>query len=231
MPIRILSLATAGLCALPLVSALAQSCNSDHASRPAALFERFISADCQDCWSDARTPGPGPSALVLDWIVPAPSGDAAPLAAAASTDALARLQELARTAPAGTDVYTDPLIATPGQLRVALGPAVNDYVGGTMRFTPPPGARAPLRFWLVLVEQLPAGAEGSPVARHLARNAFHGEWTGGTLAELRPMRIPDNTRVERLSLVGWVQDAAGRTVAAAQALCAAPHKPLWRMPP
>ena len=216
-------LLAAALCALPLAGALAQSCNSDHAPRPAALFERFINADCQDCWSDARTPAPGPSALVLDWIVPTPSGDEAPLAAAASTDALARLQDLARTAPAGTDVYTDPLIATPGRLRVAMGPAVNDYVGGVIRFTPPPGARPPLRFWLVLVEQLPAGTEGSPVARQLARNAFHGEWPGGALAELRPMRIPDNTRVERLGLVGWVQDATGRTVAAAQALCATPR--------
>ena len=215
------ALIAAGLCALPLAGALAQPCSSDHTPRPAALFERFVSADCATCWSEPRTPAPGPSALVVDWIVPTPSGDDAPLSAAATPDALARLQDVGRAAPAGTDVHTAPLIAAPGRLRVAMGPAVNDYVGAVIRFTPPPTARPPLRFWLVLVEQLPAGAEGSPVARHVARNAWHGEWPGGALADLRPMRIPDGARVERLGLAGWVQDAAGRTLAAAQAPCAA----------
>ena len=216
---KTLALMAAGLCALPLSSALAQPCSSDRAPTPAALFERFVSADCEACWSEPRTPAPGPSALVVDWIVPALSGDDAPLSAAAAPDALARLQSLARTAPAGTDVYTAPLVAAPGRLHVAIGPAINDYVGGILRFTPSRAARPPLHFWLVLVEQVPAGAEGSPVARRLARNAFHGEWAGGPLSELRPMRIPESARTERLGLVGWVQDADGRTVAAAQALC------------
>ncbi len=222
------ALIAAGLCALPLAGALAQPCSSDHTPRPAALFERFVSADCATCWSEPHTPAPGPSALVVDWIVPTPSGDDAPLSSAATADALARLQALARAAPAATDVHTDPLIAAPGSLRVALGPAVNDYVGTIIRFSPPPKARPPLRFWLVLVEQLPAGAEASPVARHVVRNAWHGEWPGGALSDLRPMRIPDGADVERLGLLGWVQDAAGRTVAAAQALCAGQPVPLPR---
>jgi len=215
-----LALLAAGLCMLS--PAIAQTCDSDRTPTPAALFERFLSADCEACWSEPRTPAPGPSALVVDWIVPTAAGDEAPLSAAAAPDALARLQALGRAAPAGTDVFTDALAPTPGRLRVAIGPAVNDYVGGTIAFTPPHGARPPLRFWLVLVEQVPAGAEGSPVERHVARNVFQGEWAGGPLSELRPMRFPENARAERLGMVGWVQDAAGRTVAAAQALCAPP---------
>jgi hypothetical protein len=81
----------------------------------------------------------------------------------------------------------------------------------------------------VLVD-IAAGAEASPVARHVVRNAWHGEWPGGALSDLRPMRIPDGADVERLGC--WAQDAAGRTVAAAQALCAgqpvpcrAPNRP------
>ncbi len=221
---KTLALMAAGLCVLPLSSALAQPCSSDRTPMPAALFERFVSADCEACWSEPRTPAPGPSALLVDWIVPTPSGDEAPLSAAAAPDALARQQSLARTTRAGTDVYTAPLVAAPGRLQVAIGPAINDYVGGILHFTPPRAARPPLHFWLVLVEQVPAGAEGSPVARHLARNAFHGEWTAGPLSELRPMRIPENTHTERLGLVGWVQDSDGRLLAAAQALCPQPAR-------
>lgn len=215
---KTLALMTAGLCALPLFAA-AQSCSSDRVPTPAALFERFVSADCEACWSDPHTPAPGPSALVVDWIVPTAAGDEAPLSAAASSDAPARLQALARATPAGTDVHTATLVAAPGRLRVALGPAVNDYIAGIIRFTPPRGAQPPFRFWLVLVEQVPAGTEGSPVDRRVARAVLQSEWPGGTQSELRPLRIPENARTERLGIEGWVQDAAGRTVAAAQALC------------
>ena len=37
--------------------------------------------------------------------------------------------------------------------------------------------------------------------------------------EMRPVRIPEGAKPERLRLVGWVQDAQGRVVAAAQSLC------------
>lgn len=219
----------AGLCSLQAPAVLAQSsCNSDRAPVPAALFERFVSADCEDCWHDPKTPAPGPSALVVDWIVPTAAGDEAPLSAAAAPDALARLHSLARAAPTGTDVHTDTVAPRPGRLRVAVGPAFNDYIGGLVRFTPPRGAQAPYRFWLVLVEGIPAGSEGSPVARRVVRNVFHGEWPSGPQADLRPLRIPDNAQASRLGIVGWVQDARGRTVAAAQALCPPQPEPARR---
>ena len=75
------------------------SCASDGVPQPAALVERFISADCESCWSDAETARPGRGELALDWIVPGSRGDDAPLSAAASRDSLARLQALGRNAP------------------------------------------------------------------------------------------------------------------------------------
>lgn len=213
------------------------SCSSDGTPRPVALFERFISADCAACWSDRTTPAPSASALVLDWIVPGTLGDDAPLSAAASTDALDRLQALGRKTPATTDVFTAPVEGTPAaRLRVAHGMAFNDYLGTSIAFTPArvaPGrtaAAADWRFYLLLVEAVPAGTEGTPVARNMVRNMLQGTWDKRNKLsqeeqknwmEVRPMRIPDGARPERLRVVGWVQDAQGRVVAAAQSDCGA----------
>ena len=121
-------------------SALAQaSCSSDGIPQPVAIFERFISADCEVCWSDAATPAPSATAgvAVLDWIVPGKAGDEAPLSAAATNDALARLQTLGRKPPVSTDVHTAAIeAATPARLRVAHGMPFNDYLGVAIAFTP-----------------------------------------------------------------------------------------------
>ena len=155
--------------------ALAQaSCSSDGTPRPVAIFERFISADCEACWTDAATPAPSATAgaVVLDWIVPGQAGDEAPLSAAATHDALARLQALGRTPPAATDVHTTVVEAAgPARLRVAHGLPFNDYLGTGITFAPTtqrngatPGAMA---FYLLLVESVPAGTDGTPVARNM----------------------------------------------------------------
>eukprot|EP01034_Spumella_vulgaris_P003379 gene3379-4350_t len=83
-------------------SALAQaSCSSDGIPQPVAIFERFISADCEACWADPAAPAPSATTtVVLDWIVPSALGDDAPLSAAATSDAVQRLQALGRPAPA-----------------------------------------------------------------------------------------------------------------------------------
>lgn len=212
------------------------SCSSDGAPRPVALFERFISADCEACWSDPTTPAPGAGALVLDWIVPGTQGDNAPLSAAATRDALARLAALGRTAPTATDVHTAPVQGVQGsRLRVSHGPAFNDYLGASIAFSPVP-TRGPTPaagpdaggFYLLLVESLPAGAEGSPVARHLVRNVYQraldnphtlskGERSGWR--DSRPIYIPEGAKTDRLRLVGWVQDRDGRIIDAAQSRC------------
>lgn len=225
--------ALAAVMVLSAPLALAQApCRSGGAQPPAALFERFISADCEACWSDPATPAPGPSALVLDWVVPGAQGDDAPLSAAALRDATDRLAELGRPPPARTDVHTVPVNRHhTARLRVGLGPAVNDYVGATMVFSPATSPRQHPHTWtfhLLLVEALPPGTEGTPVARNIVRNMLQGTWVQPqklskkerfTGSELRPMRFPEGALPERLRAVGWVQDDQGRVVAAAQSVC------------
>lgn len=222
------------------LGAHAQSaCSSDGQAVPVALFERFISADCEACWGDATTPAPSATAraMVLDWIVPGKLGDDAPLSAAATTDALARLQTLGRTTPGTTDVFTEP-VEQPvrAQLRVAHGLPFNDYLGTGISLAPARTTRqhqalvAPLVFRLLLVEAVPAATDGTAVPRYIVRNMLEGTWNQSDLKpgakgrpphwmETRSMRVPDGAQAERLRVVGWVQDAKGRIVAAAQSVC------------
>ena len=225
----------------PLAHAVS-SCSSDGQAQPLALYERFVSADCESCWAEAPTRVPGSTALVVDWIVPSVRGDEAALSAAATRDALERLQDLGRTPPQGSDTHITPVQPIAVQhgratLRVARGLVFNDHVGTGIRWRPGTApARAATgtaaaetyRFTLLLAEAVPAGAEGSPVARNLARNMLQGTWlfdpslpkekqTGWM--ENRPMRVPDGAQADRLRVLGWVADAQGRVVAAAQSVC------------
>ena len=209
------------------------ACSSDGIPRPVAVFERFVSADCEACWSDPATPAPSAQgrALVLDWIVPGRLGDDAPLSAAATNDALVRLDTLARPVPQQTDVHVETAgAASPATLRVAHGQAFNDYLGTSIAFTPDQRMRqhGPWSFHLLLVESVPAGTDGTAVPRNVVRNMLHGMWDGrnalskrerSSWKEMRPMRIPEGAQPQRLRMVGWVQDAQGRVVAAAQSAC------------
>lgn len=210
-------------------------CSSDGTAAPTALFERFLSADCEACWADAAAAAPpaDSSALVLDWIVPSPAGEDAALSAAATRDALARLESLGRNAPAATDVHVAAVqAAAPARIRVAQGMAFNDYVGTGITWRaaagPAPRPAGAVDFYLLLVEAVPAGTDGTPVARNLVRNMLQGTWDKrkqlskheqSTWMEQRPMRVPDGARPERLRVVGWVQDAQGRVLGAAQSTC------------
>ena len=242
---RTTTLAFAALivCSSHLPQALAQTqsaCSSDGQPQPLALVERFISADCEACWSDPAHPTPSAQTpvVVLDWIVPGARGDDAPLSAAATRDALQRLDTLARAVPTRTDVHiatvqkppTNTAAHTTAQLRVGHGPPFNDYLGATMAFQPAPGmaARGPWSFYLLLVESVPAGADGTTAPRNLVRNMLQGTWgkreqlsksEKHRWSELRPMRFADGAQPARLRMVGWVQDAQGRIVAAAQSVC------------
>lgn len=234
-----IALTLASLLALvhaPHASAQA-SCSSDGTAQPVALFERFISADCEACWSDAATPAPSATAgaVVLDWIVPGKIADDAPLSAAATNDALVRLRTLGRQAPSTTDVHIATVdTPSPSRLRVAHGLPFNDYMGTAIAFGPSRlvqknnSTKDLWRFHLLLVEAVPAGADGTAVPRQLVRNMLEGEWLPKDRQapgkpfpwmEARSMRIAEGAQAERLSLVGWVQDASGRIVAAAQSIC------------
>ena len=213
------------------------ACSSDGHALPALLYERFINADCERCWTRTGTHAPGYTALVVDWIVPGALGDDAPLAAAATTAALERLQELQRPVPRQADVHISEVVpprATAGRLRVAMSPAFNDYVGTGIRLRlnhhSSSAARKNelYRYTLILVELVPAASGGTQVGRNLVRNVLKGEWSSQNelskgkhlhWMEARPMRIPDGAKAEQLALVGWVQNAAGTIVAAAQSVC------------
>jgi hypothetical protein len=223
------------LAALLLVVAAAAaqaqpSCDSDGQPQPVGLLERFISADCEACWTDAATPRPRRGELALDWITPGSKGEDAPLSAAASRDSLARLQALGRAAPARSQAVHRRAAPSARQLRVAHGLAFNGYIGASIELKP--GRGGPWKAWLLLVETLPVGTEGSPVERNLVRNALQPAWDDAEplskaqqarLFESRPMSIPEGANPKRLRVVGWVEDARGRIRAIAQSRCVAPQ--------
>lgn len=207
------------------------SCNSDGLAAPKALFERFINADCEACWQDPATPVPAAGALALDWIVPGAQGDDAPFSAAATRDALARLEEFEKAAPTTQSSQFVNVTGWPGAtLRVAHGPAVSGYLGVSIELTLPAGTRieASLQPWLVMVETLPQGFEGSPVPRNLIRNVLKPPWNmreslqtseQKNFIEIRPMNIPQGAKPERLRVVGWLQTAGGDVRMAAESAC------------
>lgn len=207
------------------------ACSSDDQPAPTTLFERFINADCEGCWRDTSTPVAPSDALVLDWIVPGSLGDEAALAAAASSDAQARLASLQQTRPATQSQQTTSVAGLPGAvLRVAHGPAVNNYVGMSVSLTLPANSALawPLSGWVVLAENLPSGTEDSPLPRNLVRNALQPLWNKGetlsnqehiVFSDLRAMSLPEGTHPNRLQLLGWVQDAQGRVITTAHSSC------------
>lgn len=184
------------------------------------MLERFINADCETCWSDRQTPEPAAGTLAIDWVAPGSKGDDAPLSAVATRDGPDRLEAIGKKVPdQSSSVFTQ---RSPGplKLRVAVGVPVSDYIGTSIELRG--GGPGPYTAWLVLVETLPAGTEGSPVERNLVRNAFTTEWKGSVPRqyELRPMRMADGVKPARLRVVGWVEDSKGRIRAIAQSKCA-----------
>lgn len=182
---------------------------------PTVLVERVMSAACEACWREAL-PAPDPDAVVLDWI--APAGDDAPMAVVAQPDALTR----AVPAAGATAVRRSPL---PQRRRPALevnsGLPVNGYIGLRLsvfkQAALPPGAVA----YLVLTERVPAGGEGSPVARQLVHGvagpvSLVGLATRRELIHWFAIRLPETAQPERLAAAGWLQTAQGQVIAAAQ---------------
>ena len=230
-PLRIPVLAPLLLAACLLQPARAQPfCASDGQSRPVALVERFINADCRDCWVDPATLRTRPRELVLDWVLPGSQGEDAPLSAAATRDGLKRLQALDTAPPAGSSSRKTTVAVGKGRLRVAHGLPVSGYIGASIEYKQVPidAAGQPWSAWLALVETIPIGTEGTPVARHLVRNLIQPLWDGRNqlskterlnFAESRSMDIPPGMNTDRVRVIGWVEDAQGRIIAAAQSRC------------
>lgn len=211
--------AAAVLLTLAAAAPAQPSCSSDGQRPPAGVLERFINADCDGCWTDLKTAEPGRGELAVDWIVPGSRGDEAPLSAAASDDALVRLEALARDVPRHADHRLGRLDGRPLALRVAHGLAFNGYIGASIELRDP--APGPWRGWLLLVEEIPTGSERTPVARNVVRNALQLSWDrrAGPREEARSMNIPEGARPDRLRVVGLLEDARGRIKAIAQTRC------------
>jgi len=215
----ILSFAIAATAA---VNAQVSSCSSDGVPAPRALLERFINADCEHCWKAPQTPEAAAGTLAIDWVTPGARGDDAPLSAVSTLDGVWRLAAVG--AKNRTDTSSRFMQKTPAplKLRVAHGLRVNDYIGTSIELQPAPGG--PWKAWLLLVENLPAGSEGSPVERNLVRNSFSAEWPAAAKGatrryELRPMRVPEGAKFSRLRVVGWIEDSHGKIAAIAQSRC------------
>ena len=218
---------------LALASTLAwaqSSCSNDGWRAPTVLAERFISANCDLCWS---TPSATVASrtTVLDWIVPSPLGDGAPLSVAALPEASHRLASIQVNSPATFSEHRKTVITRPSPLRVAQGMAWGAYIGASIELPVsevrlPPG---PLNVWLALVEHIPAGTEGTPMPRNLVRSTFARTWTvqdieefgraEGMLRDTRSMGLGATANPQRLRVVGWVEDARGHVLAAAQSHC------------
>jgi hypothetical protein len=201
-------------------------CSSDGQRAPTAVLERFINADCAGCWTDLRVAKPAPGQVALDWIVPGTRGDDAPLAAAARREGLDRLAALSREVPRNDDSRIGRREGPPVAVRVANGLPFNDYIGASIELRQAPPGR--WHAWLVLVEQLPAGVEKTPIARSLVRNVLELSWTttkaGERPTEARPMNIPAGADPSRLRVVGIVEDARGRIRGIAQSHCRPPGR-------
>ncbi|MET4577312.1 hypothetical protein [Ottowia thiooxydans] len=215
-------LANAFLIACPALAQTAPLCASDGQAVPRMLLERFINADCASCWKDGAAK-PRPGTLVLDWVVPGHQGHEAPLSAVAQQETLERLSVLGITPPAANASHSSKVAGGPHRLRVAHGLVLNGYVGASLRFDSPAALAKPLTGWLALVERLPAGTEGSPVARTLVRNLLTEPISPRPADAMgqfwRTMSVPEGTDPDRLAVLGWVSDSKGRVLSAAFSRC------------
>ena len=199
----------------------------------AAVHEHFIAAGCADCWSQPEGTAAGATAggggWRFDWI--APGGADAPLSTAALPEAQERLDR--RGSPPPDDrqptLLRQPAAAPPPaglRLTVESGLPWAGYLGLQMRLSGsgrsalPPGSVG----WLALVELLPEGSEGSPVARALVRSVagplpLDSFRSGRGLSHLRALRWPETALPERLQARGWIEAADGRMLAVAADRC------------
>ena len=206
-------------------------CASNGQVQPVQLMERFINADCESCWTDPATPKAATGTIALDWVTPGSQGDDAPLSTVVSRDSLLRLQALGQEPPSEATSQTRPVQGLRGaKLRVAHGLPLADYLGTSIELKPIPASVKQQMWtsWLVMVETLPAGVEGSPVERNLVRNTLSLNWDGrkplskgerNRFYEARSMWIAPAANPNRLRVIGWVENQKGKIVAAAQSRC------------
>ena len=120
-------------------------------------------------------------------------------------------------------VLRSAIAPTPGlQLAVESGPAWSGYIGLQLSV----GGRVPTGAsgWMALVEQIPAGSEGSAVRRELVRAVagplpLSARRTGGAIKHLAALRWPESAKPERLVARAWVESTDGAWLAMASERC------------
>jgi hypothetical protein len=206
-------------------------CSSDGEKHPAELLERFLNADCEACWKDPTTPKATAQQAVLDWVTPGNEGDDAPLSAVAIREGLDRLQATGVPIPETTSINArhavKPLKGM--SLRVAQGIVLSGYIGVSIELQRARGTgQQPLSAWLAMVEHIPAGSEGSAVARNLTRSVLQLTWDSGEKSskpephrfyESRVMHVAEGVKPENLRVTGWIEDASGHVLSIAQSAC------------
>lgn len=204
-----------------------QSSNSrlDCPGPGAAVVERFISADCPQCWIAVPQDGPKSPGIVFDWIVPSSRGDEAALSQAAPPESRDRAQRALGEALSDgqqTTLRTRLADASGLQLRVTAGPAWNGYFG--LQFDATGSAPRGSSGWLALIEVVPEGTDDTPIARRLVRTVAGPI----DLRELRPgrpvrtllaLRWPETAKAARLRARAWIESADGRMIAVAGEGC------------
>jgi len=186
------------------------------------VLERFISADCSDCWQADAAAASGTQWL-FDWI--SPTTPEAPMSAAAPVESRERALRAGGPAPVAQQmlVLRSAIAPTPGlQLAVESGPAWSGYIGLQLSV----GGRVPTGAsgWMALVEQIPAGSEGSAVRRELVRAVagplpLSARRTGGAIKHLAALRWPESAKPERLVARAWVESTDGAWLAMASERC------------
>lgn len=212
--------------------------------RAHAIVEHFISADCSDCWDarpaaegSARVPGGaplGPGEWSLDWLVPTSNGEAAPLSPAALPESGERLARLGahlaarlEVPPGGFDTETE--LARPDRARrmwVHSSLPFKGYFGVQMhaRGAWPAGATG----WIGLVDPVPAGTDGSAIARNVVRVLTGPVRLPASAAArdgvdpLFALRWPEMANPGGLMAVAWIEGRDGRILQVASDRCPDP---------
>lgn len=195
------------------------------AQSTAAVLERFISAECSACWTDAPSAPARTDQWLLDWIVPSVRGDEAPLSPAAPQEAAERARRVLNTGAndARTVQHRSAARGTVAvRLTAASGPAFNGYIGVQLdgRGRAPAGSSV----WIALVESVDAGTNGTPVPRRLVRTVA-GPFQPRELQSGKPWRIlqamrwPETAKPERLLARAWLEGADGGIVVMAGEHC------------
>jgi hypothetical protein len=204
-----------------------------HAS---ALVERFMAADCVDCWK-AAPPAAGATATgdtewSMDWI--SPGADDAPMAPGALPEAAERLARLGAGLPAilaaPPNAFDATTVLEPPSARrrfyVHSSLPHNGYMGVQMHATGawPEGSTG----WIALVELIPVGVRDTVVPRRLVRVLVGPLKLPGApgaknaVAPLYGLRWPENAHADQLVATAWVEEADGRIMQIASDRCADP---------